>query len=148
MSERYLKQAIIVRKDLSMPTGKAMAMVSHASMTFFVKRLLHMGDDPNIKPLVRFSVHVNPEQANWLTELEPGLEEIDQKSFAKIVLQVYSESELLAKEKAAKELGLECHRVVDGGHSHNKPNTLVCIAIGPDWPEKLDPVTRDLKVYR
>jgi len=36
---RYLKQVIVVRKDLSMPTGKLAAMVAHASMTFLLQRL-------------------------------------------------------------------------------------------------------------
>ncbi len=84
----------------------------------------------------------------WLTELDDGLEDIGQVSFAKVVLTADSEEHLLKVEAEAKAAGLTTHRVVDSGYSHNKPSTLACIAIGPHWPEQLQPVTGSLKLYR
>ncbi len=67
---------------------------------------------------------------------------------AKIVLQADSGQHLLDIEAKAIEAGLETHRVVDSGYSHNKPGTLAAIAIGPAWGEELEPITGGLKVYR
>lgn len=145
--------AIICRKDLSMPTGKFGAMVAHASMSFIIDRLSHKGthhltgDDCPLQLMV-CEATFSDDEFQWLTELDTGLEEHGQVSMAKIVLAVNSEEELLEVEKSANEHNLMCCRVVDSGYSHNKPNTLTCIAIGPTWPEKLEPVTGKLKLYR
>ena len=142
---RYLKQVICVRADLHLTKGKLAAMAAHAAMTFIVARL-----KPHdvIGGHYTHLVSLTPEQEQWLTELDPGLEKHGQVSFAKIVCQVADETELLSVETKAKEAGLECHRVIDSGYTHVKPGTFVCIAVGPDWPEKLEPVTGKLKVYR
>lgn len=168
---RYLKQVIVVRKDLTMPAGKLAAMVAHASMTFLLKKLRptipdlcwdnqqRLGlNDARWDDAVRAAWECNqremdkpdfsPEELRWLTELDPGIEASGQVSMAKIVCAVQDEAELLAVEKKAKDAGLECHRVIDSGYSHNKAGTFVCIAIGPAWPEALEPVTGGLKVYR
>lgn len=151
---RYLKQVIVVRKDLCMPTGKLAAMVAHASMTFLLNRLAARNPPPKVITHIPAYCEdlvlcpLSSDQARWLTELDPGLEDQGQVSMAKIVCQVADEASLLAIEQAAQTAGLTVHRVVDSGHSHNKANTLTCIAIGPHWPEQLEPVTGGLKVYR
>lgn len=145
MAERYLKQAIVFRKDLTMPAGKLAAMAAHAAMTFITSRLRQMDSViPDGKLWGRFS----DDEVRWLTEIDPGLEDLGQLSFAKIVLAVEDEPALLAVEVAAKEHRLTVHRVTDSGYSHNKPRTFAAIAIGPHWPEQLEPVTGKLKVYR
>ena len=143
MTDRYLRQVIVVRKDLCMPSGKLAAMVAHAAMTFICNGIM-----PRVWLPDSIELLLTPIQLQWLTEVEPGLEDLWQLSFAKIVLAVKDLQELLDVETAALSAGLDCHRVVDGGHSHNKPRDIACIAIGPDWPEKLHPVTGGLKVYR
>lgn len=152
MSSRYLKQVIVVRKDLSMPSGKLAAMVAHAAMSFLLSKFEGEGiawaPDRIADGEYVHGVRLTAVQSRWLTELDPGLEDLGQVSMAKIVCQIASEAELLAVEQKAKDVGLECHRVIDSGHSHNPAGTLVCIAIGPDWPEQLGPVTGTLKVYR
>lgn len=137
----YIRQVIVVRKDLNMPAGKLAAMVAHACMTFLLETLPWSGSPPPWK-----TKELTEEQWRWLTELDPGLEH--QVSMAKIVCAVKDEAELLDVERQAEGAKLEVHRVVDCGYSHNKPNTLVAVAIGPDYPEKLAPVTGGLKVYR
>jgi peptidyl-tRNA hydrolase len=143
---RYLKQIIVMRRNLNQPSAKMAAMAAHASMTFLLDIFGRMFIDSfaSSPPLPAMS-YFTAEQLQWLTELDPGLEAIGQKSMAKIVLFVADEAELVAIETKAKEANLVCHRVVDSGYSHNPAGTFVCIAIGPDWPEKLDPITGHLK---
>jgi peptidyl-tRNA hydrolase len=118
-------------------------MVAHAAMTFILNKLsaAQVGE-------FHLSEQFTPEQIRWLFELDPGIESTGQVSMAKIVCQVADERELAELEAGAKLAGLECHRVIDSGYSHNKAGEFVCIAIGPDWPEKLEPVTGGLKLYR
>jgi len=145
MNERYLKQVIVMRKDLSMPVGKIAAMAAHASMTFILSRLK---TTELIEEKYGCDFICSPDERQWLTELDPGIETTGQVSMAKIVVSVANESELRAIEQKAKDAGLVVHRVIDSGYSHNKVGDFPCIAIGPDWPEKLDPVTGGLRVYR
>ena len=167
MSVRYLRQCIVVRKDLGQSAGKVAAMSAHAAMTFILERIRpclpsidwkkerNLGDQwprvvtAAIEHLERQDrLNFTADQMRWLTELDPGLDEIGQVSMAKIVLQAADEAHLLAVEEAAKKAGLTVHRVVDSGYSHNPAGTLTCICIGPHWPEQLEPVTGSLKVYR
>lgn len=148
MSNGYLKQVIVVRKDLSMPSGKLAAMVAHASMTFLLRKAKWVPEN-HVSPTYDLVIKgLTSEQTKWCTEIEHGLEYCDQLSFAKIVLAVDDKSQLQEVMSAAHAAQLECHLVIDGGHSHNKPNTLVCAAIGPDTAERLEPVTGHLKIYR
>lgn len=142
---RYLKQAIVVRKDLSMPTGKIAAMAAHAAMTFLCKRLGFPYTGPGVCLAQGF---ITPDEHQWLTELDPGLEAIGQLSFAKIVLAADSLEHLEKVSQAATDAGLTVHRVTDSGYSHNPAGTVAAIAIGPHWPEQLAPVTGSLKIYR
>lgn len=147
---RYIRQAIVVRKDLSMPCGKLGAMCAHASRTFLLRAIIdrYKGYDECEHLSEHFEGGLLGAQWQWMTEIEPGLEYCNQLSFATIVLAVADEAELLKVMAEARAAALECHQVVDGGHSHNKPNTLVCAAIGPDTAERLEPVTGHLKIYR
>jgi peptidyl-tRNA hydrolase len=146
MNTRYLKQVIILRKDLNMPTGKVAAMAAHAAMTFIAKGVgwRHRPDSGSYL----HSMVLTSDEYRWLTELDPGIEDTKQVSMAKIVCQVENEAELMAVEQQARSAELACHRVIDSGYSHNKPGTFVGIAIGPHWPEQLEPVTGKLKLYR
>lgn len=154
MGERYLKQAIVVRTDLNMNAGKAGAMIAHASRTFILERLHFGANDCAIKlpdqpeREVRARGEFSADEHRWMTELDPGIEATGQRSMATIVLQVHSEGQLLEIEQKAKDAGLTVHRVIDSGYSHNPAGTFVCIAIGPHWPEQLDPVTGKLSTFR
>lgn len=145
MTERYLRQVIVVRKDLNMPRGKLAAMVAHASMTFVAERLF-------VTERYGTSIYAEgcftPDEWQWLDEVEPGLEAQGQKSFAKIVLEVENLAQLEDVIEAAEKHGLQVYQVTDGGHSHNKFGDVPAVAIGPAWPEDLAPVTGHLKVYR
>ena len=94
-----------------------------------------------------------PEKANWagsysLVCLEEAEKEWLKSSFAKVCLVVNSEQELLDIEAKAKAAGVECHVVTDSGRTEfNGVPTKTCLALGPDYDEKIDPITGNLKLY-
>ena len=111
-----MKQVILVRMDLKLPRGKAMAQVAHASVGALVKS--HKDD---IK--------------KW--------QEQGQK---KVVLKVKGKEELLKYKKQAEDIGLVVSLITDAGHTVLKPGTITCLGIGPDKEEKIDKVTGKLKM--
>jgi peptidyl-tRNA hydrolase len=66
--------------------------------------------------------------------------------FTKICLGVSSLEELLEIEAKAKESGLVVKVIEDSGLTEfSGIPTITCLAIGPDYSSKIDPITRDLK---
>lgn len=125
-----VKQVIVIRKDLNMRRGKEIAQGSHASIAFLsniVRRSLSSG----LFPVLSLA------EGEW----------IDTR-FTKICLQVESESELLDIQKKALEANLVVHLITDAGLTEfDGIPTNTCLAIGPDYSEKIDPVTSHLKLY-
>lgn len=124
------KQIIVMRTDLGMRKGKMIAQGAHASMMFLVKMIWPIWS--GIKNLP----HISKAISDWLNG-----------RFTKVCLQVGSEEELMEIAEKAKEAGLEVHVITDSGKTefHGVP-TKTCLAIGPDYPEKIDPVTGHLKL--
>ena len=108
---------ILLRRDLKMPPGKAVAQGSHASVDAVLK---------SDKKLVN----------EWK---EQGMK--------KVVLKVNSEKEMINYLSKAKRKGLKCALVIDAGRTFFKGATKTCIAIGPDEVNKLDWITGELKLY-
>lgn len=127
-----IKQVIVMRTDLNLPKGKMVAQGAHASMSFLTRQL-----DPTCCYHPRASnVILTDVQQRWLDE-----------SFIKICLKVSSEEELLAIHDAALEAGIMCHLVTDDGRTmFDGVRTNTCIAIGPDFSDKIDPLTQHLKL--
>lgn len=113
-----MKLAIVVRKDLAMSCGKIAGQVGHASVMAY-RNVTDNGLD----------------YGQWYDE--------GQK---KIVLKVPDLTGLLLLEEVAILNKLQTHRVIDFGLTKIEPNTLTCIAIGPDEDEKIDTVIKDLKL--
>jgi PTH2 family peptidyl-tRNA hydrolase len=123
MSERSPKQVIVCRRDLNMRKGKIASQTAHAAMSFLLR-----GRDGN-----HFRILTEVESA-WLSG-----------SFTKIVTYVNSEAELLALVQAGEAAGIEVHAIHDNGLTEfHGVKTLTCAAFGPDYPDKLDPVTGKL----
>ena len=113
-----LKQAIIIRTDLDMKKGKIASQASHASVAAYYKTLKK-----------------SPEKAeSWF------------KSMAKIVLKVNSESELLKLKEKAARAGLIAEIIMDAGRTQIAPGSVTALAIGPDEEDKIDAITKDLKL--
>lgn len=111
-----------------MNPGKLAAQVAHAAGSFMAIRLA--GLDGN-------NIRLSEAQIAWL-----------HGSFGKIVLEVYSENELLKIHDQAREAGLESHLITDSGKTEFKGvPTRTCIGIGPDYADLIDPITKHLKLY-
>ncbi|MBX3423178.1 MAG: aminoacyl-tRNA hydrolase [Pirellulaceae bacterium] len=123
-----IKQVIVMRHDLKMRRGKQIAQGAHASMSFLVQRLQSLGticlDD--------FPHH----ERAWLMG-----------SSAKVCCRCDSEQDLMAIHDRAIELGLAVHLITDSGKTefHGQP-TRTCLAIGPDFAQKIDQVTGHLEL--
>ena len=78
---RRVKQVIIVRTDLAMPTGKAFSQVSHASIKFIADKIREAMKQSEENGTV--SILLNDAEWQWF-----------EQRFIKIVLSVSSEEEL------------------------------------------------------
>lgn len=112
----FMKLAIVVRKDLDMSCGKIAGQVGHAS-------------------IIAYRYGYEPTMDKWYNE--------GQK---KIVLKVPDLNSLMLLEKTALFNKIDVHEVVDFGLTQIAPNTLTCIVIGPDDDEKIDNITKGLKL--
>ena len=117
-----IKQTIIIRKDLNLSKGRLVTQGAHASIAF-------------LTDLIK---EYNPLQ---LTEVQ---KEWVYGTFFKICVGVDSEKELLDIGYNAVMLGLSV-KYIEETTGFDKP-TVTCIAIGPDYSSKIDPVTKHLKL--
>lgn len=111
-----MKQAIVVRTDLGMGTGKLAAQAAHAS-------------------LMAYEEAPERERRRWKGE--------NQK---KIVLEVGGEAELFELAERARAAGVPNAVVRDAGHTQLEPGTVTTLGVGPDDDEAVDRVTGDLSL--
>jgi len=113
------KQAIVVRKDLTMSWGKIVSQSCHASLSAYKKV---NKSDPDIAKA-------------W-----------EHEGQMKVVLKVGSEQELFEYFQRAKDAGIPVELIRDAGHTQLEPGTVTCFAAGP-WDEKqLDAIFGELKL--
>lgn len=119
-----VKQVIVMRKDLKMRRGKEIAQGAHASMSFIVKKTIE-------------NKGFTLQEMEWMKGL-----------FTKVCVRVDSVEELDKVVDAARAAGLQVEVITDSGKTEfaGVP-TKTCIAIGPDMPEKIDPITGHLELY-
>jgi PTH2 family peptidyl-tRNA hydrolase len=124
-----IKLVIVIRKDLKMRRGKEIAQGSHASMSW-LSRLVQTA-------LTTGAFDLTEVQAEWLMG-----------SFAKVVVQVSSEADLMAVHTAALDAGVESHVITDAGRTEfNGVATVTACGIGPDEADKIDKITGALTLY-
>jgi PTH2 family peptidyl-tRNA hydrolase len=131
-----VKQVIVVRKDLNMRKGKLAAQVAHASMKVILDNMnTHVYEWPG------------GSSVEWTLETRPDtpLHEWLYGIFTKIVLYVESEDAIEALKNRCHFNGVPCAVITDAGLTefHGEP-TVTCIAIGPDWSDKIDDITGGL----
>ena len=134
-----IKQVIVVRTDLNMRKGKIAAQVAHASMKVFFDRARTWTKSPlykgpgEIPADTRYvaAFHIDKHMYEWV-----------RGSFAKIVLGVESEEELLRCYHLALEANLPAALIQDAGYTefHGVP-TYTAVAIGPERKELIDLIT-------
>ena len=117
MAANTYKQAIVVRTDLNLSSGKAAAQASHAS--------LYAADraDPTVREV-------------WM-----------ENSTTKIVLGAASEQELRRIFEEAGSDGLPRSLVSDEGRTEIDSGTTTALAVGPAPVEEVDGVTGSLPLY-
>lgn len=124
------KQVIVVRKDLNMRKGKIAAQSAHASLGAILNYNVSTETDT-----VLLNLSYKPVQ-EWL-----------KGRFTKICVSVDSEEELLAIYNLALRNGVNVKLIQDAGLTEfGGVATFTCLALGPDNPEILDPITGHLKL--
>jgi len=134
MKKVEAKQVIVIRKDLNMRKGKIAAQAAHASL----KIILDMMEHRRHGLVTRWALYVAEDTplAEWLNG-----------RFTKICVSVDSEQELLDIYNKALNAKLSVALITDAGLTEfNNVPTKTCIAIGPDWPDKIDAITGHLKL--
>lgn len=122
------KQVIVMRKDLHMRRGKEIAQGAHAAMAFLTKQ---------VSVVTHRITTLTPVQIEWLSS-----------SFRKVCVRVNSEAELNEIEQKARVAGVEVHVIVDNGLTEfSGVPTPTCLALGPDWDERIDAITGHLELY-
>ncbi len=111
-----MKQAIVIRTDLKMDTGKIAAQSAHASLESYKK-------------------------ANKVLK---KLWEI--RGQKKVVLKVNSEKELLNLFSCCKREKISCALIRDAGKTQIEKGTITALGIGPETDSKIDKVTGSLKL--
>lgn len=111
-----MKQAIVVRTDIGMGTGKLAAQVAHAS-------------------LKSYETASDAAQKQWKTT--------GQK---KIVLKGSNEQMLQELAHTAQIEGLPHALIRDAGHTQVDPGTLTALAIGPADEHLVDKITGELSL--
>lgn len=124
-----IKQVIVMRTKYpdgeggttGLRKGKMIAQGSHASLAFLTKN---------------YGRKLSKVEEKWMDG-----------GFAKIVVSVDTEEELLEIFHKSRAKMLTVHLVVDSGKTEfHGELTRTCLAIGPDYSSKIDPVTGDLKL--
>ena len=113
-----MKQVIVIRADLNMGRGKIAAQACHGSLGAYKK-----ADDRTLK--------------KWESEGEK-----------KVVLKVQDLEELFVIYELAKATNMPIYLVYDAGHTEVPRSTITCLGIGPDEDEKIDKITKDLKLLK
>ncbi len=124
-----VKQVIVMRKDLNMSKGKMVTQGAHASIAFLTNKM-----KDNLS---------NPE-ALWWVNLSQAEKEWVYGTFFKVCVGVDSEKELLDIGYNAVMLGLSV-KYIEETTGFDEP-TFTCLAIGPYYSSKIDPVTKHLKL--
>jgi PTH2 family peptidyl-tRNA hydrolase len=131
--ERAVKQVIVIRRDLRMRRGKEIAQGAHASTAWLRQRVLAVLTPAGTVDRVALS----EAERTWL-----------ERSNRKVTVKVGSEEQLLAVYEQALRAGLVTHLITDGGLTEfGGVPTRTCLGIGPDYDDRIDPVTGDLELY-
>ena len=119
-----VKQVIVMRKDLQLSKGQMVVQGSHASIAFLTDLIKEYNGEPLL---------LTEAQKEWVYG-----------TFYKVCLSVNSEKELIDIGYQAVILGLSV-KYIEETTGFDKP-TFTCLAIGPDYSSKIDPVTKHLKL--
>lgn len=129
---RDIKQILCVRRDLKMRKGKIAAQCAHASLKVFLDR----GQLTEYRGRGELQIELGHAEIEWIKGV-----------FTKVCVGVDSEEELLKVHQAALDADIPCSLITDLGLTEFKGvPTKTVVAIGPDYSDRIDPITKDLKL--
>jgi peptidyl-tRNA hydrolase, PTH2 family len=111
------KMVLVVRADLEMGRGKIAAQAAHAAVAAVL------------------TTRGSLDYRHWLRDGQP-----------KVVLRVDSAEQLEEIAAAAQAARLPVQVIHDAGRTQLEPGTLTCGAIGPAASERIDAITRGLRL--
>lgn len=117
------KMVIVMRHDLHMRMGKAVAQGAHAAMIFLVDRMTN-------------NERLSEAEMDWL----------ERSAMKKVCVRVESLDQLMEIQEKATMAGIRVHVITDAGFTEFTMPTITCLALGPDLCDKLDPITGHLKL--
>ena len=124
-----IKQVILYRKDLNMRKGKIASQVAHASMKVLLDRS-HISENENGHFVMHTFLH-DEHVKEWLVS-----------KFAKIVLEVMTENDLILAYEETIKRGLPASLITDAGLTEFQGvPTKTCVAIGPVKSDEIDKIT-------
>jgi peptidyl-tRNA hydrolase, PTH2 family len=129
------KQVIIIRKDLNMRKGKMVAQGGHASLgvifNYMTPNYMNPGEMTRKFTLTLPEGETGEFMYKWLTGI-----------FKKIVVGSENLNDMMVAYNEAKKAGIPCSVIEDAGLTEfGGKVTITAVAIGPDSPEKIDPIT-------
>lgn len=113
-----------MRKDLNLSKGRLVTQGAHASVAFLTDLIKEYNGEP---------LPLTEAQKEWVYG-----------TFYKVCLSVDSEKELLDIGHQAVTIGLNV-KYIQETMGFKEP-TFTCLAIGPDYSSKIDPITKHLKL--
>ena len=119
-----VKQVIVMRKDLNLSKGRLVAQGAHASIAFLTNLIQEYNGE---------ALPLSNAEKEWVYG-----------TFFKICVGVDSEKELLDIGHQAVNIGLNV-KYIQETMGFDEP-TFTCLAIGPDYSSKIDPITKHLKL--
>jgi PTH2 family peptidyl-tRNA hydrolase len=134
-----VKQVIVIRKDLNMRKGKMIAQGAHASMKVIFDMMTTKSSIKRRKGILKYKKTLSYLDSTPLQKWMDG-------PFTKIVVSCENEEELNELYEQAREKNIPTAMIVDAGKTEFKEPTKTCIAIGPDYSEKIDEITGKLKL--
>ncbi len=143
-TRKEAKQVIVMRKDLNMRKGKMISQGAHASLAVLLDMMYthdpkdrsYRSDDGQEYEWVEkcLVIHKDTPLDSWLNKI-----------FKKIVVGTETLSECVKVYEEAKKAGIPCALIEDKGLTEfGGKITITCCAIGPAYPEDIDPITGHL----
>ncbi|TXI85143.1 MAG: peptidyl-tRNA hydrolase [Crocinitomicaceae bacterium] len=135
--KKEAKQVLIWRNDLrnthgqKVRTGKIAAQLAHSTWAAVLNSKFTIHDKENKRIIISYAD--NPAMEMWFAI-----------RFKKTALKCESFNELMEIYNKAKLANLPCCLITDAGLTEFEGSTVTSVAIGPAWPEEIDPITGHL----
>ena len=132
MSTKEAKMVIVMRKDLKnqkgekIHTGKVITQGGHSVLGFVWDKVQGR----------KICFEMSDAQYDWYMSGQ-----------TKITLKVNGEKELMEIYQKAKTMGVFVELITDAGRTEFGEPTKTCLALGPDYADKIDKITGDLSIY-